>query len=327
MPKHGHIRRGSLQIYPRKRARKLIPDANWNALKVSRKDVNLLGFIGYKVGMASAHVKDNTPNSMSKGKRIIIPVTIIECPPIKVLSIRFYKNGRIIKDIMNNLDKELKKKIKIQKENKKVEEIIKQVDDIKDYDDVRVVVYSQVKKTNIKKTPDICEIGLSGNKEDKLDFIKNIFTKEIVIRDVITDEFLKIGLVDVRGVTKGKGFQGPTKRFGLSLQHHKTEKGVRGPGSGGPWHPARVEFRQPMAGQMGFFTRVTYNNKIIFRSDIKDKNINPKQGFINFGHIKNGYLIVNGSIQGPSKRQVLITVPLRPTRKNIKRNYEFLELK
>jgi len=65
------------------------------------------------------------------------------------------------------------------------------------------------------------------------------------------------------------------KRFGLSLRSHKSEKGRRGPGSGGPWHPARVEYTQPMAGQMGYFTRIVYNNKIIEirKADDKIKNL------------------------------------------------------
>ena len=35
------------------------------------------------------------------------------------------------------------------------------------------------------------------------------------------------GIVDVRGLTKGKGTQGPVKRLGLTLRFHKTEKGQR----------------------------------------------------------------------------------------------------
>jgi len=82
-----------------------------------------------------------------------------------------------------------------------------------------------------------------------------------------------------------------------------------------------------MAGQMGFFKRAIYNNKIVFISNINEKNINPKQGFKNFGKIKTDYIIVNGSIQGPNKRQLFITFPLRPTKKQIKKNYEFIELR
>ena len=317
MPKHGHTRKGSLQFYPRVRAKKILPRVSWDFL--SKEEVGPLGFIGYKVGMKSAYVRDNTQNSLTKGQRIIVPVTIIECPTMKILSVRFYKNKKVIGEVLNsNLDKELQKKIKIPKAVKK------KIEDYKegDYDDIRIIVYSQVKKTGIKKRPDIAELGISGKLKEKLEFVKNNLTKEISISDIFIE-----GVVDVRGVTRGKGTQGPTKRFGLSLRSHKSEKGVRGPGSGGPWHPARVEYTQPMAGQMGYFTRVVYNNKIVFLGKISEKNINTKDGFKKFGNIKNDYLIIQGSIQGPVKRQLLITSPLRASKKQTKKNYEFVELR
>ncbi len=317
MSKKSGPRHGSLQFYPRVRAKRILPRGKWNS--ISSEGVGLLGFIGYKVGMKSAFVKDNTPNSLTKGQRITLPVTIIECPTIKIFSVRFYKNSKVIGEVLNeNIDKELKKKIKLPKQkNKKIDSFAEG-----DFDNIRVIIYSQVKKTGIKKKPDITEIGLSGSVSEKLEFVKNNLSKEISIKDVLNE-----GVIDVRGVTKGKGTQGPTKRFGLSLKSHKSEKGVRGPGSGGSWHPARVEFMQPMAGQMGFFTRVVYNNKIIDLKDIKEKDINPKQGFRHFGKIKTDYIIVHGSIQGPAKRPLLITVALRATKKQTKKNYELLELR
>lgn len=316
MPKHGHTRKGSLQFYPRVRAKKILPRVSWKA--ISKKDIGLLGFIGYKVGMRSAYVRDNTPNSHTKGQRITIPTTIIECPTLKIFSVRFYKNNKLIGEVVNNeVDKELKRKVKLAKEvKKKIEDYNEKADDI------RLLVYSQVKKTGIKKTPDIAEIGLSGKLDEKIDFVKNNLNKEISVKEVLAE-----GLVDIRGVTKGKGTQGPTKRFGLSLRSHKSEKGVRGPGSGGPWHPARVEFTQPMAGQMGYFTRVVYNNKIVLNDSIAEQDINPKQGFKKYGKVKTDFVVVFGSIQGPSKRQLLITSALRPTKGQDKKSYEFIELR
>eukprot|EP00825_Cyclidium_porcatum_P033638 TRINITY_DN3560_c0_g1_i8.p1 TRINITY_DN3560_c0_g1~~TRINITY_DN3560_c0_g1_i8.p1 ORF type:complete len:141 (-),score=28.43 TRINITY_DN3560_c0_g1_i8:24-446(-) len=82
-------RHGSLQFYPRSRSTRMLPRVSWNA--IAKKD-GILGFIGYKVGMKSAYVKDNTPHSLTKGKRITMPVTIIECPTMKILSVRFYKD-------------------------------------------------------------------------------------------------------------------------------------------------------------------------------------------------------------------------------------------
>jgi len=327
MPKRGHIRHGSMQFYPRKRARRILPRVSWNSLVNSRDDVGLLGFIGYKVGMASAYVRDNTSNSLTKGQRVTIPVTIIECPSIKILSVRFYKNNKVVGEVLNsNSDKEVKRKIKMPKEVKaKVEDYLKENEG--KFDDVRVLVYSQVKKTGIKKKPDFIEVGLSGKLDEKINFVKENIAKELSIKDYINEDFMKQGLVDFRGVTKGKGLQGPTKRFGLSLRFHKSEKGVRGPGSGGPWHPARVEYTQPMAGQMGLFTRVVYNNKVLTIGSVSDGDVNPKAGFKKYGLIKGDYMIVCGSVQGPAKRVLVMTPSYRISKSQLKKNFEFLELR
>src|SRR3989344_3202954 len=302
MGKISRPRRGSLQFWPRKRAKKILPSANWQAILKNNSDKKLLGFIGYKVGMLSAYVKDLTNDSMTKNKRISVPVTILECPPIKILSARFYRYGEVVSDVLaHNLDKELISKIKLPlKHNKKIE-------DIKDYDDVKVIVYSIVKKTGIKKVPDIAEIALGGNIESKIAFVKENLGKEMLVGEA----FQNMQLIDIHGVTKGHGLEGAVNRFGLSLKQHKSEKGRRRPGSLGPWHPARVTFRAPMAGQKGLFSRLVYNSKIISISNINSKNINPSGGFTNFGVVKSDYIVLYGSVPGPQKRQLLITQPLR----------------
>lgn len=318
MTRTGTTRHGSLQFYPRVRSKEFLPSVNWSSI-ISKKEAGILGFVGYKAGMMSAYVKDNTANSLTKGKKIIIPVTILECPAVKILSIRFYKDKKILGEVMNKtLDKELKRKIKLPKE------VHKKLEDFKEgsYDNISLVIYTEVKKTGVKKAPDIVEIGISGEVNQKLEFAKAHFNKDISIKD-----FKKEGVVDIRGVTKGKGLQGTVKRFGLTLKGHKSEKGQRTLGSGGPWHPSRVDFTQPRSGQMGFFTRVVYNNKVLYIGSINEKDINPAQGFRGFGKIRSDYMILQGSVQGAAKRQLLITMPLRPSKKQVKKNYEFLELR
>jgi len=322
MTKRGTTRHGSLQFYPRKRANKMLPSVNWNSIH-NKKTNGFLGFICYKVGMKSAYVRDNLSTSLTKSQRITIPVTILECPPLKIFSVRFYKDNKVVGEILNQaIDKEVKRRVKIPKQfSKKIEDFKK------DYDNLKIIVYSEVKKTGIKKNPDFIELGLSGSLEDKLSFVKENLAKELTLKEFLSEDVMKDGLLDVRGVTKGKGTQGPAKRFGLTLRSHKSEKGIRGPGSGGPWHPTRVEFNQPMIGQMGFFTRVIHNNKIIKSGNIKEKDINPPQGFKKYGKINNDYIILYGSIQGPSKRQLILTTAYRPHKGQSKKNFEFLELR
>jgi large subunit ribosomal protein L3 len=310
MPTRKSPRKGSLQYWPRKRAEKFLPSVNWGAIETTK---TLKGFIGYKAGMKSALVKDSTENSMTKGKNKIIPVTIIEIPKMRIFSIRFYKDSKVKTEVLGEqLGKELKRKVKLPKTQKK------KLDSIEgEFDDLRLIVYSLVNKTGLKKTPDLMEVGLSGSYEDKLNFVKENVNKELSVADV----FDAGQLVDVRGLTKGKGLQGPVKRFGIQLKNQKSEKGRRRPGSIGPWHPARVIFRVPMAGQLGMFTRAHYNHKIIDLGKAEGKFTNIK----NYGDVKTDYIVVQGSVQGPAKRQLVFTQPLRPSKKQSKKEYELIE--
>jgi large subunit ribosomal protein L3 len=264
--------------------------------------------------MASAMVKDNTPDSMTKGKKIYMPVTILEAPHMKVFSLRFYNHGKVTKEVIVSHDKELKKVVRIPKTLKPLEQHMP-----KEYDDIKVIAYSLPKETSVKKSPDLIELALQA--ENKLEYAKSLIGKEISLKD-----FLHYELLDVRGLTKGKGLVGPVKRFGLALKQHKTEKGVRRPGSLAPWHPARVTFRTPQAGQLGMFSRIHYNIKALFSSSILEKDINPSHGFKHYGKIRSSYLILSGSVQGPVKRQVLITPSFRPTKFQAKKKYEFQEI-
>lgn len=314
------IRSGSLQFWPRKRARRILPSVNWKmVLKAVKDKKGLLGFIGYKVAMTSVSAKDVTEDSMTKSKMVVVPATIIECPVLKIYSIRFYKHGVVVKDVVVSNDKLLKKRVKVPKQAKKIE------DSEIDYDDIRVIVYSDAKSAGInKKKPDMIELALGGSKEEKLNFVKGKIGKDISISEVFSKDDK---LVDVRGVTKGFGTQGPVKRFGISLKSHKSEKGQRRPGSLAPWHPARVTFRAPMAGQTGYHSRIVYNNSILQVGKISEKDINKKGGFHKYGNIKTEYLILRGSIPGPRKRQVVVTPAIRPTRKKAKLNFEVVGLR
>jgi len=315
-------RDGSLQYWPRKRASRVLPRVNWDAIQ--NQDNKILGFLCYKVCMKSAIVKDNTNDSLTKGKNIIVPVTILEAPPMKILSIRFYKKNKIIKEILNeNLEKELKRKLKIPKSKEKID-LEKEIEDVKskNIDNIRILVYSNIKKTTIKKTPDIIEVSLSGNLDEKINFIKEHINKEISITDI----FKTNQLIDVRGLTKAHGTSGPVKRLGIGLRSHKAEKGVRRPGSLGAWKPSHTTFRAPMAGQHGYFHRLTNNLKVLDIGKIEQKNINVSSGFEHFGNIKTDYIIIKGNVPGTEKSALLLTSAFRETKKTKKKNYQLIKI-
>lgn len=315
MPTIHRPRYGSMRFWPRKRSAKILPDVNWEAIKTDEKGPK--GFIGYKVGMVSVLVKDETPDSMTKGKKITIPATVIECPELKIFSVRAYKNHKVVGEVVVSNEKEIKSVVRVPKEIKKIEDL-KQ-----DYEDLRIIVYTHdMKNKSFKKTPDFVELGLEGTKEEKLNFIKEKIGKTIKVSEIFSGKML-----DIRGITKGKGLQGPVKRFGISLKAHKSEKGQRRPGSLGPWHPARVTFRVPQAGQTGFNTRIVFNSLILRKGNIAEKDISPSSGFHKYGKLKGDYVLIAGSVQGAKKRQIILTKPLRATRNKNKTKYELIELR
>jgi len=309
MAKSHHPRRGSLQYWPRKKAKRVYARVRSFGLA---KEAKPLGFCGYKVGMTHVMLTDNKATSMTKGQNIFFPVTIIECPPIKTASILFYKKTtkglQFASALMApKLDKEVKRKIIIPKK------LTKKPEDFKpeEYDDIAVLIYTQPRLTTVgKKKPEIFRLALGGSIKEKFEWAKSNLGKEIQINDA-----LKEGqLIDIHAVTKGKGFQGPVKRFGVAIRQHKSEKTKRGPGNLGSWHPHHGNFYVAHAGQMGYHQRTEYN-KWLIKIGTKAEEINQKSGFKRYGIVKNPYVLVKGSIAGPAKRLIIFTNPIRPNKK------------
>lgn len=300
-------RSGSLQFWPRVRAKRQYPVVkSW----AQSKEVKLQGFAGYKVGMM--HAITTIVDPLSKAKKTmekVLPLTIIECPSMKIASIKLYKNGIVKTEIINSkLDKELAKKIKIPKK------ATKKIEDIKpeEYDDIKITIYTQPKQTGIgKKKPEVFEVAIGGSVEEKINFAKENMQKEITIKDVFTEG----QSLDVHGVTKGKGTQGPVRRFGIHIRQSKSEKTKRGPGSLGPWCGQRhIMWRVPHAGKMGYHTRTEFNKQIIKIGE-KPEEININGGITRYGVVKNNYVLVKGGVIGPKKRMVILTKSIRPNPK------------
>ncbi|NIA04090.1 MAG: 50S ribosomal protein L3 [Nitrospiraceae bacterium] len=304
MAKTSKPRSGSMQYWPRKRASSEMPRIrSWAKLS----EAKLLGIIAYKVGMKGVFV--------SKGKsKIFTPSTILECPPMRLLSLRLYditENGaQIVKEVFFDTTKNFAKYYP-NLSSKKYDE--KELEDLKskitETSFLRAVVYSQPNLTGIgRKKPHISEFAISGSLDDQLKYIILLINKDIKATDVFPKAPV---VIDVHGVTKGKGFQGPVKRFGVTIRAHKSEKTKRGPGSLGAWNAqGHISYRVAHAGQMGYHLRTEYNRQVIeISSDLKD--INPKSGWSHYGNVKSDYFIIKGSIMGARKRAVVLTYPIR----------------
>ena len=305
MPTTRTPRSGSLQFWPRKRSKKVFARVRFWALL---KEAKPLGFAGYKVGMTHLIINDNSKNSTTKGMDIFCPVTVIECPPLKTSSIRFYKNTinglKLVSEALaENLDKELARKISLPKKKGQKE--------MKDFDFVRLLVYTQPRLTGIgKKKPELFEIGVGGNKEEQLKYAQEKLGKEIAVDEV----FREGQQLDIHAVTKAKGVQGPVKRFGVGLKNHKSEKGVRRVGTLGGWiAQGHVMWRVAKAGKMGYHVRTEYNKWLLKIGKAAD--ISKKGGFESYGVVKNQFILVKGSIAGPEKRLIRFNEPIRPSDK------------
>ena len=315
MSRHHQPRKGSVAFSPRKRAASETPRITaWP----ENEEACLLGFPGYKVGMTHITMLDSRKSSPTEGMEISTPVTILEAPQIVVMGIRAYRQDtrglKTLADILaNDLDEDLKRKISLPKENDleaKLKDFKEKMDEIVD---IRVLVHTKPRLASVpKKKPEILELGLGGKTvAEKLDYAVSVLGKEINPSDVFADG----EHTDAVAITKGKGFQGPVKRFGVRIQYGKAARSSkkRHVGSIGPWTPARTMWTVAMAGQMGYHKRTEFNKKILKIGGADEVDaVNPDGGFVKYGLVKNGYFLVKGSVPGPSKRLVMLRKAIRP---------------
>ena len=302
-----HPKRGSHGYSPRKRARAETPHIkSWPE---GGEKPKIQGFLGYKAGMTHAFIVDYRPTSTTSGREVKMPVSIVETPPIKIAAVRTYKRTshglQTINELWaDKLDPELSKRLPLAKKEKK-----KNWDFTKDADEIRVLVYTQPKLvTGIpKKIPEMRELRISGGSiEEQIKYAKEILGKEMKVNDVVNEG----DMLDVLAITKGKGFQGAAKRWGVKLLTHKNSKHRRMIGTAGSWHPNWVQATVPQAGQVGYHQRTEYNKRVLKIGE-NGEEITPAGGFPHYGVVRNSYVIIHGSIPGPVKRLVSMRDAIR----------------
>jgi large subunit ribosomal protein L3 len=302
-------KRGSLAFSPRKRAERIVPRIrSWPECN----EVRLQGFAGYKAGMTHVVMIDDRKNSKTYGEEIVVPATVIETPPMKIAGIRVYEETdyglRIIEEVWSSsLDPYLDRRLKIPKKNSLDLEALKTLEG----DEVRVITYTQpYLLTGVpKKVPDVMEQKVGGDFRSALEYAISKLGKEVRISEV----FKEGAIVDVSAITKGKGFQGVVKRWGvitLDAKHARSSKHRR-VGTLGPWTPHRVRWTVPMYGQMGFHQRLEFNKRIL-KIGTNGEEITPKGGFPHYGVVRSDYVLIAGSVPGPVKRLVRIRDAIRP---------------
>jgi len=298
-----------MQFWPRSRSKhSFVRVRSW----ADEKQAKALGFICYKVGMTHVMAVDNRAKSLTKDKEISLPVTIIECPEMNVVGFALYGKHmygvrKIASVLAPNLPKHLSRNITIPKKKHSL-------DNLPEFEFARLLVASNPGKTTTGvKRARMLEVAIGGKKEDQLEFAKSMLGKEISVQDV----FGEGNYVDIHGVTKGKGFAGTVKRYGVAIKQHKGEKVKRGIGNLGAWTPKRVDYRVPQTGRMGNHLRTEYNRRIVKMGD-NPKDFAPTSGLHKYGVLKNSYLFVHGSVSGARKTPILLTKATRPNAKYVR---------
>jgi large subunit ribosomal protein L3e len=351
--KYEQPRSGSLGFLPRRRTRHHRGRVRSFPRDDPKKPVHLTAFIGYKAGMTHvARYHERREGKKIFKKDIIEPVTIIETPPIKVVGFvgyidtprglralttvwaqtipdevkrKFYKNWN------NAKRKAFSKYVQRWKEDAKSKKSVKRdIERIRKYCTVvRVLAHTQMAKLNFRqKKAHLLEIQVNGGTvAQKVDWAEEKLENEITVGEV----FKNYEMIDIIGVTRGKGTNGVIKRFGVSRLPRKTHRGLRRVGCIGAWHPSSVKWTVARTGQLGYHHRTEINKKIYrvgagacrgvknnatTETDVVEKNITPLGGFPHYGVVNNDFLMVKGGIVGTRKRAITLRKSLLTQTRN-----------
>eukprot|EP01115_Flamella_aegyptia_P001382 TRINITY_DN122813_c0_g1_i1.p1 TRINITY_DN122813_c0_g1~~TRINITY_DN122813_c0_g1_i1.p1 ORF type:complete len:388 (-),score=213.64 TRINITY_DN122813_c0_g1_i1:66-1229(-) len=335
-------RHGSMGFAPKKRARQIRGRVRSFPKDDQSQPCHLTAFMGYKAGMTHIVRELDKLGSKMHKKEVVEAVTIIETPPMIVVGVVGYietpKGLRTLTVVWaSHVGEEFKRRYykKWGKSQKKAfskvakkytdakQEIETNLNRIKKYCKiVRVIAHTQVRKVNLgQKKAQAMEIQVNGGTvAQKVDFAVSLFEKNVPVDAVFNQD----DMLDIIAVTQGYGFEGVTRRWGVRKLPRKTHKGLRKVACIGAWHPARVSYAVPRAGQRGFFHRTEVNKKV-FRIgkaddtknattdfDLTEKRITPLGGFPHYGVVDEDFLILKGCVPGPKKRCVTLRKSIIP---------------
>jgi len=276
------------------------------------------------------------PGSKMHKKEVVEAVSVIEAPPMVVVGVVGYvETPRGLRSLTTvwaeHLGEDLRrrfyknwyksKKKAYHRYAKKYEgdarPIETQIARIEKYCQVvRVIAHTQIKSVKLgQKKAHMMEIQLNGGSvADKVKWAREHFEKQVSVSSVFEDD----EMIDTIAVTKGHGFEGVTARWGTKKLPRKTHKGLRKVACIGAWHPSRVKYSVPRAGQDGFHHRTEVNKKIYrigakgdlksgsTNFDITDKVITPMGGFPHYGIVNEDWVMVKGSTPGVKKRVITL---------------------
>jgi large subunit ribosomal protein L3 len=245
-----------------------------------------------------------------------VPVTIVEPPPMRAVAVRAYEDSPygmrpLTEAWTDDVHEDLERAIDVPAgDSDEARDEIREAVEAGDVDELRVITHTVPGDLASvpQKKPDVMETRVGGGSpEDRLDHAFELLDAPHEVDDV----FRAGEYVDVSGITKGKGTQGPVKRWGV--QKRKGKHGRQGYrrriGNLGPWNPSRVRSTVPQQGQTGYHQRTELNKRLIATGD---DDVTPEGGFVNYGEVDGPYVLIEGSVPGPEKRLVRLRPAVRP---------------
>jgi large subunit ribosomal protein L3e len=304
--------------------------------------------MGYKAGMTHIVRDVDKPGSKLNKKEIVEAVTVLECAPMIVVGFvgyvetprglraltsvwsghlsdeckrRFYKSWH--KSKHKAFTKYAKRYAESGKD--KAMPMEEEINRAKKYCQViRAIVHTQISKIKIgQKKAHVKEIQVNGGSAaDKVDFIVKLFEQPVAVSTVFNEN----EMVDVIGVTKGHGNNGVITRWNCTRLARKSHRGQRKVACVGTWHPTRIQWQVPRAGQRGYFHRTEINKKIyrigkavkddphnaVGENDLTEKSITPMGGFPHFGEVNEDWIMLKGTCTGTKKKVLTVRKSLLP---------------
>lgn len=280
----------------------------------------LQGFAGYKAGMTQVMMVNDESNSPREGMEEAVPVTVVETPPMRAVALRAYEDTpygtKPLTEVWaSEFDENLDRALDLPSEDTFDDD----ADDLRsaleagEVDDVRVITHTvPAGMKNIpKKKPDIMETRVGGGSlDDRVDFALDLVGEGG--EHAMSDVFRAGEYMDVAGVTKGKGTQGPVKRWGVQKRKgkHARQGWRRRIGNLGPWNPSRVRSTVPQLGQTGYHQRTELNKRLVDIGDGDEASVDG--GYVGYGEVDGPHALVKGSLPGPDKRLLRFRPAIRP---------------
>jgi len=300
---------------PRIRATSEVP--RFNSWPEDDGQPGLQGFAGYKAGMSHVVTINDEPNSPREGMEETVPVTVVETPPMRAAALRVYEDTPyglrpLTETWGDELHDDLGRALSTPEQNSTDADDIHAALDEGRVADVRVITHTVPGElSSVPKTePDVMETRVGGGSVDeRVEFAMDLLDEGGVHE--ATDVFRAGEYADVAGITKGKGTQGPVKRWGVQKRKgkHARQGWRRRIGNLGPWNPSRVRSTVPQQGQTGYHQRTELNKRVMA---LGDEDVTPDGGFVNYGEVDGQYALVKGSLPGPDKRLLRLRPAVRP---------------